>query len=281
MVAIDDEATKRVRLGDLHVAFRSRGHGPPLLLLHGALCDGRVWRRQIDDLSDEFTVVAWDAPGCGASSDPPESFRLPEYADLLRELINALRLHRPHVLGHSWGSGVALELCRRHPDSVASLVLAGGYAGWAGSLPVAEVHRRLHLALELADTLPGYDPRSVPGLFSDVMPVERQAELVEIMSQIRPAGTRVMARAFAEADLRDALPGIAAPTLLLYGDADARSPRKVAQALHASLPNSTLVFMPRLGHEAYLESPADFNVHVRAFLSAIAPKSPVEPVSGG
>ena len=257
----------RIRLGDLDVAFRTRGDGPPLVLLHGGLCDGRVWHNQIEDLSDEFTVVAWDAPGCGASSDPPESFRLAEYADVLHHLINALGLERPHVLGHSWGSGLALEFCRRHRDRVASLVLAGGYAGWAGSLPADEVRRRLCLALELAEALPGFDPGSLPGLFSDTMPAEEQASLAEVMSQIRPAGTRVMAQAFAEADLRAALPGIHVPTLLLYGDADTRAGRDVAAALHAALPNSTLVFMPGLGHESYAESPAVFNAHVRAFLS--------------
>jgi pimeloyl-ACP methyl ester carboxylesterase len=264
----------RIRIGELDVAFQRRGRGPTLVLLHGGLCDSRVWHSQIDELSDEFDVVAWDAPGCGASSDPPESFRLPDYADVLNALMHALDLVRPHVLGHSWGSGLALELCRRHPGTVASLVLAGGYAGWAGSLHEDEVDRRLRLALELADSLPGYDPRSVPGLFSDTMPAEQQDLLVEVMAQIRPVGTRVMAQAFAEADLRDALPGIDVPTLLLYGDADDRARPDVAQALHASIPSSTLVLMPDLGHEAYAESTTVFNAHVRMFLSTVQRASP-------
>ena len=277
MSAIGSQPPELVRLGDITVAFRRRGQGRSLILLHGGLCDSRVWHRQIDDLSDAFTVVAWDAPGCGASSDPPESFRLPDYAELLHRVIHALGLDHPHLLGHSWGAGLALELCRRHPNSVASLVLASAYAGWAGSLPADETNRRLKAALELADMLPGYDPRSVPDLFSDAMPAEQQDELVEVMSQIRPVGTRVMARAFADADLREALPDITVPTLLLFGDADTRAPGDVARALHAALPNSTLVFMPSLGHEGYLESPAAFSAHVRAFLSTIAQTSSSSP----
>lgn len=259
-----------VRLGDLDVAFRRRGHGPPLVLLHGGLCDSRVWRRQLDDLGDTFTVVAWDAPGCGASSDPPEWFRLPQYADVLHGLMESLGLDAPCVLGHSWGAGLALELCRRHPGSVAGLVLAGGYAGWAGSLPAVEVQRRLRLALELAEALPDFDPRSVPGLFSVAMPAEQQAELFEVMSQVRPVGTRVMARAFAEADLRADLSAIDVPTLILHGDADTRSPAAVARALHDGIPDSRLVCLRGLGHESYAESPTAFNQHVRAFLSSIA-----------
>lgn len=51
-----------VEVGGLEIAFEGQGAGPPLVLLHGFVGHSREWRRQIDDLSDEFTVVAWDAP---------------------------------------------------------------------------------------------------------------------------------------------------------------------------------------------------------------------------
>src|SRR5262249_44569100 len=68
-----------VRVGGLRFVSGRRGAVPPLLLLQGAVCDGRVWRRQLDALSDAFTVIAWDAPGGGGSSDPPAAFRMPDY----------------------------------------------------------------------------------------------------------------------------------------------------------------------------------------------------------
>ena len=260
----------QVEVQGLRIGYERAGEGPPLVLLHGGVSDSRVWRDQLEDLSDEFTVVAWDAPGCGTSSDPPETFRLPEYADCLAGFIETLRLIRPHVLGHSFGAGLALELCRRHPDVARSLVVVGGYAGWAGSLPAEEVEQRLQLALRTADLLPdGFVPQSIPGLFSDVMPAERIEELIRIMSEIRPVGTRVMAHAFAEADLRDVLPLVRIPTLVLHGSADERSPLKVAEALHYGIPTSTLVVLPGLGHECYLESPERFNAEVRRFLREV------------
>ena len=98
------------------VAFERRGQGPPLVLLHGAVCATAVTGApQLDGLSDEFTVVAWDAPGCGGSFDPPDDYGLDGYADCLAAFIRALGLERPHVLGLSFGSGLALELYRRHP----------------------------------------------------------------------------------------------------------------------------------------------------------------------
>lgn len=84
-----------IEVAGLRIAFERAGEGPPLVLLHGILGDSRVWRRQLDDLSDEFTVVAWDAPGCGRSSDPLETFRMPQYADYLAGFVDALGLRAP------------------------------------------------------------------------------------------------------------------------------------------------------------------------------------------
>ena len=256
-----------VEVVGLRIAFQRRGDGPCLLLMHGAVSDSRVWRVELESLSDVFTVVAWDAPGCGGSADPPEHFRLPEYAECLEQFISALGLERPHVLGHSWGSALALELYRLRPSIVRSLVPVGAYAGWAGSLPPDQVAQRLEFALRLADLPPGtFDPASMPGLFSDAMPENRRSELVTIMSEIRPAGTRTMARALAEADLRDVLPRIEAPTLLIYGDSDERSSLDIANELYAAIPGSRLTVMPGLGHECYLESAEAFDAMVRSFL---------------
>lgn len=150
----EDGALGQIEVDGLRIAFQRRGEGPSLVLLHGGLSDGREWRRQLDDLSDAFTVVAWDAPGCGRSSDPPETFRLPDYADCLAAFIDLLDLGRPHVLGLSFGAGLALELYRRHPLIPTTLVLASAYAGWAGSLPPDVVKQRLQRTLEEAKLPP-------------------------------------------------------------------------------------------------------------------------------
>jgi pimeloyl-ACP methyl ester carboxylesterase len=262
----------RVVVNGLEVAFQRQGEGPALMLLHGAVCDSRVWRLALETLSNAFTVIAWDAPGCGQSADPPEQFRLPEFADCLGRFIDTLGLRRPHILGHSWGSALALELYRQRPAMVRSLVLVGAYAGWAGSLPSQEVEQRLQFALRAAELTPGFfAPTSMPGLFSDVMPADTAAELITIMSETRAAGTRTMAYALAEADLREVLPDIDVPTLLLYGDADQRAPLNVARALHARIRRSTLTVLPGLGHECYLESAETFSEEVINFLVECCP----------
>src|SRR5206468_58891 len=82
-----------------------------------------------------------------------------------------------------------------------------------------------------------------------------------------PGGFRSTARAFAEADLRDFLPEIDLPTLLVYGDRDVRAPLEVAQALHAAIRGSELVVIPGAGHILNVEAASRFNAELRGFLS--------------
>jgi pimeloyl-ACP methyl ester carboxylesterase len=262
-----------LRLGEQRIAYTQAGDGPPLVLLHGGMDDGRAWRRQIDGLADEFTVLAWDAPGCGRSSDVPESWRMPQYADALAAWLSAAGVERPHVLGLSWGSALALELYRRHPRVPASLVLASAYAGWAGSLSPEETAARLDGVLAAADLPLEKALEAVPGVLSPGAPPGLLEELTVMWADNsglrKPGGYRAMAHAMAEADLRSVLPQIEVPVLLLYGGLDRRSPMKVARKLHEQIPRSRLVVIKGVGHSVNAEAPEEFNAQVRAFLRSV------------
>jgi pimeloyl-ACP methyl ester carboxylesterase len=256
-----------VDVGDLRIAYAAAGEGRPLVLLHGAPGNSGLWHRQLDGLAADFAVLAWDAPGCGGSADPPEGWRMPDFADCLAAWLDAIGVERPHVLGLSWGSTLALELYRRHSHLPASLVLVGAYAGWAGSLADDVVAERLEKILSEVDRPPEEWAASyIPGFVTDAAPPALAAELVAMVGEHHPAGTRTMARAMAEADLRDVLPRIDVPTLLLYGELDRRSPLSVAEELHAAIPGSELVVLPASGHVCNVEKPAEFDAAVRDFL---------------
>jgi pimeloyl-ACP methyl ester carboxylesterase len=204
---------------------------------------------------------------CLRSSDPAETFDLGDFADCLAAFIDALGLGRPHVVGLSFGGGLALELYRRHPIVPMSLVLVSAYAGWAGSLPVEIVEQRLQQALRLGDLPPEQlVDELVPTMLAESAPAEMVDAFAASMSGTHPAGLRATARAFAEADVRDVLPTIAVPTLLLYGDKDVRAPINVAQDLNAKIPASKLVVLEGAGHICNVDAAARFNTNVRAFL---------------
>jgi pimeloyl-ACP methyl ester carboxylesterase len=258
-----------IEVNGLRIAYERAGGGPPLVLLHGYVGDGpATWRRQIEGLRSEFTVVAWDAPGAGRSSDAPESFGMAGYADCLAGFVDRLGLGRPHLAGLSFGGALALELYRRHPATPMTLTLASAYAGWGGSLPADVADQRLRQALVLADLPPDAFVRTLlPTMFSEGTPPEDVDEFGASMLAFHPAGFRAMARASAE-NLRDVLPEIKVPTLLVYGDQDARAPLTIAEDLHATIPGSVLAVLPGTGHVCNIEAPEAFNRAVSNFLRA-------------
>jgi pimeloyl-ACP methyl ester carboxylesterase len=96
-------------------------------------------------------------------------------------------------------------------------------------------------------------------------------DLASIVSDLHPAATRVALRAFAEADLREILPRIDFPTLLLYGEEDVRPPRRVWEPLHSSIPSSKVHLVPEVGHVVDIEAAERFNAEVRGFLRSVSP----------
>jgi pimeloyl-ACP methyl ester carboxylesterase len=260
---------ENIKIEGIQIAFERKGSGHPLVLLHGALSDSRMWQRQIEYFSKKFTVVAWDAPGCGQSSDPPEDFSLADYADTLNSLINTLNLEKPHVLGLSFGGGLALEYYHRFPEVPKTLLLASAYAGWAGSLPPEEVENRVKNGIQQSELPPEkVVEKWIPTLFSESVTPDAIHETASVMSEFHPVGMRAMLKAFAKADLRYILPQIKIPSLLIYGDADERSPLNLARELHKNIPASTLVTLPGVGHVANIEAPEIFNREVYRFLKS-------------
>jgi pimeloyl-ACP methyl ester carboxylesterase len=254
-----------VTAAGLTIAYERAGEGPPLVFVHGSAEDGRIWAAQLTGLADEFTVVAWDEPGAGRSSDPPEGFGLADFADGLAALLTALDLGPAHVAGLSWGGTVVLELYSRHPGLVATLIMVDSYAGWKGLLPADEVRARVAgVCTMLAAPDEEFDP-TLPGLFASDPPPEFVPLLAAIAADVRPASLEREVAIMAETDLSDLLPQIAVPTLLIWGELDVRSPLDVARQFEEAIPDSTLVIIERAGHMSILERPERVNHAVREF----------------
>ena len=192
-----------------------------------------MWIPQLADLSDRFTVIAWDAPGAGQSSDPPAGFAIGDWADTFAAVLDAETISHADVVGLSWAKH-RLAACIR-----------------GSSLPARDLVTQY-----------------LPGMFSDHPPPELRDCLAAIMSDTHPAGFRLMATALSEGDTRDLLPRIKAPTLLIWGDADKRAPMNIAHQLESAILAAELVVLPGVGHVSNLEAPAAFNATLREFLLA-------------
>ena len=163
---------------------------------------------------------------------------------------------------------VSVPRTPRYPAAVTLLAALKSYLSTEGVVNVSEVvagrAKPLGCSARIVAT-PGVSDFTC----TENAPPELLEEAVAIMLDTRPAAMRTMARAFAEADLRDVLSEIRVPTLLLYGDTDRRAPLPVAEALHAQIPAARLVVMAGVGHESNIEAAERFTNEVRGFLRTL------------
>jgi pimeloyl-ACP methyl ester carboxylesterase len=242
-------------IGETTIHFESAGSGFPLVLLHGLGSNARSWSRQLEDLSKDFLVIAWDAPGYGRSSDPAGTPTILYYAQRLRELLDALSLPEVFLLGQSMGGVIAQEFYRTHSQYVKSLILSDtSYGG-----PKSRLEERLRKIRTL--TPAELAAERAPQLLSASAPQPVLSETIDIMSEIRPAGYEFAAIALAEANTRGALERIRVPLLLIWGENDTVTP------MWTELPaGAELVVIAGAGHLCNAEQPARFNDAVRKFL---------------
>ncbi len=254
-----------LQVNGIDISYRRAGNGSPLMFVHGGAEDSRTWTPQLKALSDEFTVVAWDEPEAGRSSDVPDNFELSDYADCLAGLITQLELAPVHLVGLSWGSTVSLELYWRHPHLVRTMILAGGYTGWTGSLGEEEAQARLAGVRKMLGAPDNQLDPTLPGLFAGEPPAKFVSLLNAIAADVRPRSLQTALEIMGKTDLNHILPTITIPTLLLWGELDVRSPLRIAKEFEQKIPNARLVVIPGCGHVINLQIPEAFNEAVRNF----------------
>jgi len=238
-----------VVVGGVRIAYQRRGSGDPLVLFHGAFEDSRAWADELERLSPHVDVIAWDAPGCGASDDVPEGWSETDWADAASGFLTALDLTAPAVAGLSLGSILALLLARDHPPSVGGLVLIGAYAGWGGSLDAESLAQRIASARFTMDhPVEEWADDFLDSVFAPDAPPQRRAQVRSLIEDWRPATTAALLRVMVQ-DLRPGLSAIRTPTVVVRGTADERSPRSASLELCELLPDARFVEIADAGHD--------------------------------
>jgi pimeloyl-ACP methyl ester carboxylesterase len=192
-------------------------------------------------------VIAIDLPGFGASDPPPAAWSSDEYAELVRTVLARLGVSRASFIGHSFGGKLSIVLAATHPDLVDRLVLvnSAGIRGKRDSWYYARVYgfkagKRLLALPPLSGSLGA--------------PLRRRFERRFGSDDYRQAGTMrgTLVRVVNE-DVRDLLPSIAAPTLLIWGELDDSTPVADGQIMERLIPDAGLVVFPGAGHFAYAD----------------------------
>ena len=248
------------------IAFEEAGSGDPMVFVHGLGGTLHVWWPVAQQLTAQWKVIAYDSRGCGRSQVTPPPYTIDALTDDLISLLDAARIDKAIVCGHSSGSLVAQRFAQRESARAAGLVLVGAISRFA------EEARNKFKARAAATAEGGIDAfvdQFVKGAFHP----QTNEQLPQIASLTRDVMLRNDRDAYIAAinGLLEApdidRSTITCPTLVLVGDEDHATPKAMADELGATIPNASVQMVATAGHWCTLERPKEMASQIQQFFS--------------
>jgi pimeloyl-ACP methyl ester carboxylesterase len=277
-------ATAHVRDVDLY--YEEHGIGDPLLCIMGFATDSTGWLLQVPAFAERYRTIVFDNRGVGRSDKPTTAYTIHEMADDAVGLLDQLGIARAHVLGVSMGGMIAQELVLRHPTRVRGLVLAATFP----EPDAATEEQRTVLFTQMGGTITEtgemridvtamnplmFFQHLLPLVFNPSFIQTELPKLMQLFSGALQYGFSFEAilgqlQAVMAHKATDRLAGIAAPTLVLTGDADRLISPANSQVLARTIPGAKLVTIAGGSHAFNIETPDLFNRAVLDFLATLA-----------
>lgn len=234
----------------IRVNYEIKGEGDTVLLLHGWASSLQPYRPLMEQLSAKYRVIAVDFPGMGGSEEPKEPWDVDGFADFTLAFLEQFDIKKLSLVGHSYGGRVILKLANRAlPFAIDKIVLIDS----AGIKPPASKKKSTRQRIfKLGKWFLSLKP--VAALF----PTALERLRVKFGSADYAAASPMMRQCLVKAvneDLSHLLPGIKAPTLLVWGDRDTATPLSDAKQMEKAIPGAGLAVIPGAGHFSFVENP--------------------------
>jgi pimeloyl-ACP methyl ester carboxylesterase len=246
---------------------------PMLVLLHGITDSGLCWPRVVKALAGEYDMILPDARGHGLSDKPPTGYAPQDHAADVAGLIRGLGLHRPMLIGHSMGGGVAATTAALYPDLVGGVILEDPpwRPGPDEGMPQQQAARAAEYRQDIlnrktmtASALIAQRKREQPK-WAD----EEFTDWIVAKQQVSPEVTQYITSP--RLPWRQIAPRIACPALLITADVAEGAivaPESAAEAVRL-MPNGRVVHIPGAGHNIRRDQFDAYMTAVREFLAEL------------
>lgn len=267
-------ANKMVQVGKQRVYVEQAGRGEPVVLLHGFGCSSHSWRLIVPSLAKRFHVLAPDLNGFGWTERPRDTGAY-TYEGQAATVLGALRelgVDRFHLVGHSYGGGLAIWLAARYRERLRSLTLVSSVLPnysqqqrqtWARfrGLNWLLVHFFVLSRTAVRKTLEAcfHDRTAVT---PELVDAYRERLLVEGVEDAYYGLLAPLDLPAADVDLAR----VRVPTLIVWGDDDRLIPHERAAEYAPRLPQAEMVVLPACGHAVAEERPQHLLAHLMPFL---------------
>jgi pimeloyl-ACP methyl ester carboxylesterase/DNA-binding CsgD family transcriptional regulator len=263
----------------VNLAWASHGRGPPLVRAATWLThlqydhDSPVWAHWLQFLGEHFRCVRYDERGCGMSQRDVPAVALPQWVDDLERVVDAAGIDRPFtLLGISQGAATSIVYAIKHPERVSHLILYGGYAVGGNKRDNPDSRALFQAVMEVTRLGWGRDNPAFLQLFaSRFLPEGTPEQLSWLNALCRRTATPEMAalllQARGDVDVREYLPQVRVPTLVMHATRDQVSPISQGRMLAAEIPDAQFVPLDSPNHVLLAHEPAwqQFQETVLAF----------------
>ncbi|RJP31972.1 MAG: alpha/beta hydrolase [Candidatus Omnitrophota bacterium] len=252
------------------LAFTEQGNteNPSVVFIHAFPLNRKMWKYQVEGLSQSLHVLAPDLPGFGESPILQKNPSMTAYAESIKNFLLEKKIHKAVFMGCSMGGYVLFEIFRQYKEMVAGLILCDTRP--QADTPEARVQR-----METIDYVRVNGIRSLAEkmLFS-LLCLETTGQTPEKVDEIKEiilsnSTEGIIQALWALASRRDSvelLQSIDAPTLILVGREDVLTPPDLARSMQNHIKNARLDIIPNAGHLSPYEQPHLVNRSIRKFL---------------
>lgn len=249
-----------VVIDGLNINYTDIGEGTPVLLLHGWGSSCEVYTGFINTLKNRCRLVAPDFPGCGKSDAMAEPWDLKKYCDFVLKFMAAVGLENPIMMGHSHGGRVTLYMTATGMVSPKKIVLLDA----AGLIPKKTFKQKYRAksfkAIKTVLTLP------VIKNFSASLLDKARRHYGSADYNAAPEVLRKTLVSLVNTDIRDILPNIKCPSLLIWGENDTATPLADAKTIESLIPDAGLCVIKGTGHFSFVERPYEANAIINSFI---------------
>jgi 3-oxoadipate enol-lactonase len=261
------------------LAYEELGDGGDrtLVLLHSLGADRRMWEACAQALQDEHRILLPDTRGHGASG-PAHRASVEQWVDDLEVVLDAAQADRVVLVGVSLGGIQALAFAAAHPGRVQGLVVADSFVGLPPETAGAKINnlRRQATQLPMSEVADRY----VADTFQAPYPLGARAVREALAGIDRDSYVAAVEACFG-VRIRDRLPHVDAPALVLWGDRDGKTPRHLSEQIADGLPAARLKVIPDAGHLSNIDNPDAFAAAVRTFTAECSAQPARHGAEGG
>jgi aminoacrylate hydrolase len=263
----------RISIGDCQLYYERHGAGFPVLMVTGLAGYAQYWRDQLPAFTRSFEVILHDHRGVGGSDNAACSMTMERLAADVIGLMDALKIEKAHVIGHSAGGAVAQILAIEHPQRLASIVIA---ASW--TKPDAYFRRLFALRKEILLRLgpAAYVQANTLLLYPSLYIARNNEKLRQLEAQglanfAVPEWVMSRIDAILAFDRTADLGRIRTPALIVAAQDDLITPTYFSEELARRIPGAEAKFFPQGGHYFSQVMAREFNQAVLPFLMAHTP----------